>query len=286
MPEPFDTDPLLQLFAELPREAQERLVLIGGQAISFWSSYFLEGLLDDDDMAALTSSDLDIVSETQENVRILARAWGGRPAFADMDDHTPNLAVIELNRPGFIPGATRLTVDVMGDVYGATAHELVNWSEMLELTFDNGESVCLRVVVPEQLLWTRIANLYYRRLGASATERELRRTKVLCRVVREHLENLAQDAFVDNSLRRVALKHASLVYKWIAKRPETRKVFAKHPELMEPYFSSVPRTVFWPDELLELGLPGWQRWLNRRVNTLIQHRENRQCEMRCSPSSA
>lgn len=278
MPDPFDTDPLLRLFAELPRDAQERLVLIGGQAISFWSSYFLEGRLGDTDLAALTSSDLDIVSESRESIRLLARAWGGTPRFAGIDDHTPNIAVIDLERPGWSPNGAHLVVDVMGDVYGATAHELVAWSEMLELSFENGQTVCLRVVVPEMLLWTRFANLYKRPMGPVALERELRRTKVLCQIVSEHLENLAQETVVDPSLRRIALKHASLVYQWIAKKNWTRKVLARHPELIEPYLRSVPQTRFWPNELLERGLPGWQKWLVGRVETLIQHKERRKRE--------
>lgn len=278
MPEPFDTDPLLRLFAELPREAQERLVLIGGQAISFWSSYFMEGRLDARDMAALTSSDLDIVSESTDNITLLARAWGGEPRFAGMDDHTPNIAVIDLERPGWSPDGSHLIVDVMGDVYGATAKQLIAWSEMIELTFESGQTVCLRVVVPEMLLWTRIANLYARPMGPVAVQRELRRTKVLCQIVSEHLEGLAQEMMVDPSLRRIALKHASLVYKWIAKKPGTRKVLATYPELIEPYISSVPRTIFWPNELVEIGLPGWQEWLRRRVRTTIRHKENRERE--------
>ncbi|WP_163576333.1 hypothetical protein [Halomonas faecis] len=282
MPEPFDTDPLLRLFAELPREAQERLVLIGGQAISFWSYYFLEGSLSEVDLAALTSSDLDIVSETQENVRLLARAWGGKPRFAGIDDHTPNIAVIDLERPGWSPDGAHLIVDVMGDVYGATAHQLITWSEMIELSFENGQTVCLRVVVPEMLLWTRIANLHKRPMGPVAVQRELRRTKVLCRIVSEHLENLAQEAMFEPGLRRIALKHASLVYQWIAKQNWARKVLARHPELIDPYLSAVPRTPFWPQALLEHGLPGWQNWLVGRVEALIRHQEHRQREKESS----
>lgn len=278
MPEPFDTDPLLQLFAELPREAQERLVLIGGQAISFWSSYFLEGRLDAHDMAALTSSDLDIVSESEENITILARAWGGEPRFAGIDDHTPNIAVIDLERPGWSPDGSHLIVDVMGDVYGATAKQLIAWSEMIELNFEGGKTVCLRIVVPEMLLWTRIANLNQRPMGPVAVQRELRRTRILCQIVSEHLEGLAQEMIVDPSLRRIALKHASLVYKWIAKQPGTRKVLATYPDLIEPYILSVPRTTFWPDKLLDVGLPGWQKWLYDRVQTTIRHQEHRERE--------
>lgn len=285
MPEVFDTAPLLRLFAELPRDAQERLVLIGGQAISFWSSYFLEGRLSNAELAALTSSDLDIVSETDDNVRLLARAWGGEPRFAGIDDHTPNIAVIDLERPGWSPDGAHLIVDVMGDVYGATAHQLITWSEMIEISFENGQTVCLRVVVPEMLLWTRIANLHMRRMGSAGVSREIQRTKVLCQIVSDHLENLAQEAMIDPSLRRVALKHASFVYQWIAKQNCTRKVLARHPELIDPYLAAVPQTRFWPDKLLQKGLPGWQSWLVRRVNGLIRHqvRRKREKEKASSP---
>ncbi|SDG22221.1 hypothetical protein SAMN05216571_106157 [Onishia taeanensis] len=234
--------------------------------------------MNDDELAALTSSDLDIVSETQENVRLLARAWGGEPRFAGMDDHTPNIAVIDLDRPGWSPDGTHLIVDVMGDVYGATARQLIAWSEMIEISVGQGQTVCLRVVVPEMLLWTRIANLHMRRMGTSGVKRELQRTKVLCQIVSDHLEDLAQESMSDPSVRRISLKHASFVYKWIAKQNCTHKVLATYPELIDPYFSAVPLTDFWPRELLQRGLPGWQNWLRKRVDTLIAHQEYRQLE--------
>ncbi|WP_311945770.1 hypothetical protein [Halomonas piscis] len=237
--------PILSLIAELPPEHQERLVLLGGQAIAFWGAYYYESQLETAEAAALTSSDLDIVAGTKEGVRVLARAWEACPRFPGPDDQTPNMAVIELQRPELRESGGHFTVDVMNSVYGhIDAEHLMAWSELVEWTLDEeGHSVMrFRVVSPPMLLWTRIANLYYRHMGEEAIQRELVRTDMLCRIVREHLENFAQDVVTEPTLRRPALKHAAFVYSDLAKKPETRVVLADYPELIEPLMDAIPDT--------------------------------------------
>lgn len=276
--EPFDQKKLLRLFSELSPEIQESLVLIGGQAISFWASYFLEGELEGADLAALTSSDLDIVSDDRDSITLIARSWGGSVRFSSMDDNTPNIAVIDLDRPGWSPDGSHLIVDVMGDVYGATAQDLLSWSEMLQIDLDDGNSIRLRVVVPEMLLWTRISNIHSRRLVGKGLEREVRRTKILCRIVNEHLLNYSQEMFFDVSLRRSVLRHAKLVYKWIAVQKTTRQVFSNHPDLMQSFFEAIPNSPFLPKQLFEKGVPGWNNWLEMRVGRILRHRALRERE--------
>lgn len=267
----------MRLIAEQPSENQERLVLLGGQAIAFWGAYYYEGQLEAREAAALTSSDLDIVAGTKEGVRVLARAWEASPSFPGPDDQTPNMAVIELERPELGASGGHFTVDVMNSVYGhIDAVHLTAWSELVEWTLDEeGRSVMrFRVVSPPMLLWTRIANLYYRHMGEEATRRELVRTSVLCRIVREHLENFAQEIVTEPALRRPALKHAAFVYRDIAKKPETRVVLADYPELIAPLMDAIPDSPFWPRQLHE-GAARWQRWLNQRTERLRGHRQNR-----------
>ncbi|XGA81306.1 hypothetical protein OR573_06630 [Halomonas sp. CH40] len=277
MTDSLSIKPILRLIAELPLEHQERLVLLGGQAIAFWGAYFFEDRLETPEAAALTSSDLDIAAGSKEGVRVLARAWEASATFPGPDDQTPNMAVIELQRPELREGGGHFTVDVMNSVYGnVDASDLTAWSELVEWTLDEEAHsvVRFRVVSPQMLLWTRIANLQYRYMSESATQRELVRTKVLCEIVREHLDNFAQDILLEPALRRPALKHAAFVYRDIAKRRETRVVLANHPELIEPFMGTIPDSPFWPDKLPDAATR-WQRWLSRRVETLRAHRKNR-----------
>ncbi|MGP5562766.1 hypothetical protein [Vreelandella alkaliphila] len=277
MTDSLSIKPILRLIAELPTEQQERLVLLGGQAIAFWGFHFFEGRLETAEAAALTSSDLDIAAQSKEGVRVLARAWEASATFPKADDQTPNMAVIELERPDLREGGGHFTIDVMSSVYGAVdASDLTAWSELIEWTLDEEaqEVVRFRVVSPQMLLWTRIANLQYRHMGEIARARELVRTKVLCEIVREHLTHFAQDTFTDSTLRRPALKHAAFVYRDIAKKKETRVVLANHPELIEPFMNAIPNSPFWPDKLLG-GASRWQSWLRRRIETLNSHRASR-----------
>lgn len=282
MADTLSIKPVLKLIAELPTEYQERLVLIGGQAIAFWGAYFLENRITQAQAAALTSSDLDIVAGTQQGVRLLAQAWNARPHFPTADDQVPNMAVIELHRPELlhrpeIKKSGHFKVDVMNSVYGGLdAAHMVAASELVEWDLDNDGQQLVRfnVMTPPMLLWTRIANLQYQHKGPLATEREIVRTTVLCQIVHEYLWNFAQEMFTDSSARRPALNHAAFVYRDIAKKRETRQVLANHPELIEPLLSAIPRSAHWP-EGFDLGVSNWQRWLVKRTDVLIRHRENR-----------
>lgn len=68
--------PVLRLIAELPIEQQERLVLLGGQAIAFWGFHFFDGRLGMAETAALTSTDLDIAAQSKEGGKNLGQSLG------------------------------------------------------------------------------------------------------------------------------------------------------------------------------------------------------------------
>lgn len=282
MADTLSIKPVLKLIAELPTEYQERLVLIGGQAIAFWGAYFLENRLTQAQAAALTSSDLDIVAGTQQGVRLLAQAWNAQPYFPKADDQVPNMAVIELHRPNLlnrtgIKGSGHFKVDVMNSVYGGLdAAHMVAASELVEWDLDNDRQHLVRfnVMTPPMLLWTRIANLQYQHKGPGATQREVVRTTALCQIVHEYLLNFAQETFTDKDARRPALNHAAFVYRDIAKKRETRQVLANHPELIEPLLKAIPHSAHWPDGFTK-GVGNWHRWLVKRTDVLIRHRANR-----------
>lgn len=276
MEDSLSIQPILKLIAELPPEYQERLVLIGGQAIAFWGAYFLEGQLDQVHTAALTSSDLDIVAGTVEGVRILADQWKGIPRFPTPDDHVPNMALIELYRPEILADG-HFVVDVMNQVYGGfdaesmrAASRLVEW----DLYQDGKQILRFYVLNPAALLWTRIANLKQRRMGQLAIERELVRTEVLCRIVREDLWNHAIEGFSDREAKRIALNYAKYVYRDISKHKDTRAILAKYPILIHPFLSTIPDSPHWPEHFM-WGVGVWQGKLLRHVDAIIEHKIRR-----------
>ncbi|GHB32980.1 hypothetical protein [Salinicola rhizosphaerae] len=278
-------DVALELISELAPEDQCRLVLIGGQAISFWAHFlFGDGTFTVREDQVLTSSDLDIVTDDEESIKILARSWNGAARFSELGDHTPNRALIQVPHTSLSAGYN-YTVDVMGDVYGATAKELVKSSAEIEWDY-RGTPIRFRVVSPEMLLWTRIANVGYGRMGAAKNRRDIERAKVLCRIVHEdimqHAYEIASACNVDakKEIKRQIYRRAAFVYRDIAKRKITRKVFADFPEIIGSYDQSIPKTDFLSHELYSRAIPGWSGWLHRKVHTIWQHREHRAKEKR------
>ncbi|RUR46218.1 hypothetical protein [Vreelandella populi] len=275
MTDRLEIKPILGLISELPVDLQERLVLIGGQAIAFWGDYFLQGQLTQEQEAALTSSDLDIAAGSIEGVRLLAETWKGTPYFPKPGDIVPNMAVIHLNRPEFLKGSD-FVIDVMNTVYGQLdADQMRISSTQVEWDIDQDGLNIIRfnVLNPATLLWSRIANLEHRRMSRVSTERELIRTKVLCEIVREDLRNHAIEIMSDPSSQRKALDYAKYVYRDISQRKDTRFVLAKHPSLILPFQSTIPVSPHWPDNFMR-GVGVWQGRLLRQVDKIIQRREH------------
>lgn len=276
MTDSLSIKPVLRLIAELPMEYQERLVLIGGQAIAFWGAYFLEDRLTREQAAALTSSDLDIAAGTKEGVRLLADQWRGTPHFPKPTDCVPNMGVIYLNRPDFLDNGD-FVVDVMNTVYGQLdAEKMRKSARLIEWDIDNdGKNVVrFNVLNPATLLWTRIANLKHRRMDEISIERELIRTKVLCEIVREDLWNHAIEIMSDPSSQRMALNYAKYVYRDISRHKDTRSVLAEYPSLILPFQSAIPNSPFWPDNFMR-GVGVWQGKLLRHVDKIILDRVER-----------
>lgn len=272
----LEIKPVLRLISELPVDLQERLVLIGGQAIAFWGDYFLQGQLTQAQEAALTSSDLDIAAGSIEGVRLLAATWKGTPYFPKPGDLVPNMAVIHLNRPEFIKGSD-FVIDVMNTVYGKLdADQMRISSTQIEWDIDRDGRNIIRfnVLNPPTLLWSRIANLKHRRMSKVNTERELIRTKVLCKIVREDLRNHAIEIMSDPSSQRKALDYAKYVYRDISRHKDTRSVLAEHPSLILPFQSTIPDSPFWPENFMR-GVGVWQGRLLRHVDTIINNQEQR-----------
>ncbi|MCK0744126.1 hypothetical protein [Chromohalobacter nigrandesensis] len=270
----------LDLIAELSLEDQNRLVLIGGQAISFWAYYlFGENEISEKESNILTSSDLDIVADNNESIRILARAWNGQSKFPSIGDHTPNRALIQVRRPQMADGES-YTIDVMGDVHGARSSQLVKSSVEIEWS-QRGRTLRFRVVSPEMLLWTRIANVRLGHMGQAKIRRDVERAMFLCRAVKQDLTSHAlemRDTLAPDEkkvIEREVYNRCAFIYRDISKKNITRYVLADFPELCECFYRTIPKLSFLRQELYDYALPGWFCWLDGKVKTIQRHRENR-----------
>ena len=99
-----DVRPLLAKVADLGRE----LVLVGGQAVNFWASYYERRVPELAREAPFTSKDIDFCGD-QRAVRVCAERLGGTAHVATFDDATPNSGTVV-----FVDGAgVKRTLDVV-----------------------------------------------------------------------------------------------------------------------------------------------------------------------------
>jgi hypothetical protein len=138
-----DVRPVLAKVADLERE----LVLVGGQAVNFWASYYEARVPELASEAPFTSKDIDFCGD-QRAVRVCAERLGGTPRVATFDDATPNTGTVV-----FVDGAgvTR-TLDIVSAPYGLDAAEVHATALPVEILDDAGASSGVRFYVMHPVL--------------------------------------------------------------------------------------------------------------------------------------
>jgi hypothetical protein len=76
-----------------PLSADRSIVLVGGQAVAFWTRFLQEHSSEIAALAPLTSKDIDFEGSARA-VRRTADLLGARMRLASMDDHTPNTGIV------------------------------------------------------------------------------------------------------------------------------------------------------------------------------------------------
>jgi hypothetical protein len=84
-----DVRPILAKVADLGHA----LVLVGGQAVNFWASFYQGRVADIAREAPFTSKDIDFCGD-QSAVRACAERLGGTARVATFDDATPNSGTV------------------------------------------------------------------------------------------------------------------------------------------------------------------------------------------------
>jgi hypothetical protein len=149
-----DVRPILAKVADLGRE----LVLVGGQAVNFWASYYEPRVPELAREAPFTSKDIDFCGD-QRAVGICAERLGGTPRTSTFDDATPNSGTVV-----FVDGVgvTR-TLDVVSAPYGLDAAEVRETALPVEILDDAGASsgVGFYVMHPVLCMESRIHNVVH-----------------------------------------------------------------------------------------------------------------------------
>jgi hypothetical protein len=154
--EPLSFDDAFEILR--PALPDDSLILVGGQAVNYWLTYYrgrderLSGL------AGVTSDDVDFLG-TLEAAQALAAKIHGTLRAAKLDDHVPNTATVTFKDAR---GQER-TIDFLASVHGfendAILRETALPVEVLD-AFGKPTGIEVRVLHPVLCLWSRVHNTH------------------------------------------------------------------------------------------------------------------------------
>ncbi len=147
-----DVRPILAKVADLARD----LVLVGGQAVNFWASYYERRVSELARESPFTRKGIDFCGD-QRAVRICAERLGGEARIATFDDATPNSGTVVFVDAG---GVTR-TLDVVSAPFGLDAAEVHDTAVPVEILDDAKAStgVSFFVMHPVLCMESRVHNV-------------------------------------------------------------------------------------------------------------------------------
>jgi hypothetical protein len=143
---PVDLNQLFRALASLSNP--QSVVLVGGQALSFWVDYFHIPVPETGTPYLTQDADFLAMKTDAEELNHLL---GGKLKVATLSDNTPNTAIIE-----FVgPSGNKLIIDFLGIVAGLNPDEVRRLSVPVEI-----EGNRINVLHPMLCLKSRMFNLY------------------------------------------------------------------------------------------------------------------------------
>ncbi len=173
---PFDLNQTLLQIKKINAEADHKIILVGGQAISAWV-YIYNIDLPEIKTPALTQ-DIDFIGNKQD-AELLAVALNGSLALPSMDDHTPNIAVISYTGSG----NKLLQIDFLADLLGIKDKDIQNLA--LEVETDDFSVYLLHPLI---CLQSRLENL--KRLTSKRTTNGITQAQVAIKIVNAFFDRL------------------------------------------------------------------------------------------------
>jgi hypothetical protein len=137
-----------------PLSANRSIVLVGGQAVAFWTRFLQEHSSEIAALAPLTSKDIDFEGSARA-VQRTAGLLGARMRLASMDDQTPNTGlVIFVDADGI-----EREIDFIDQPLGLRARDIRDTAVRLLIHSDDpGHEIPVWVMHPERCMESRIYN--------------------------------------------------------------------------------------------------------------------------------
>lgn len=212
-----DVRPLLAKVADLGRE----LVLVGGQAVNFWASYYERRVPELAREAPFTSKDIDFCGD-QRAVRVCAERLGGTAHVATFDDATPNSGTVV-----FIDGAgVKRTLDVVSAPFGLGASEVGATALSVEILDDAGAptGVSFYVMHPVLCMESRVHNV----VGlpdAYDTEHGRRQLRASILIAREFVRDLLDERVEAEDPARATIKLNERIFRFCTHDRHAKELF-------------------------------------------------------------
>jgi hypothetical protein len=122
-------------------------VLVGGQPVNFWASFYEGRVPALAREAPFTSKDIDFCGD-QRSVRVCAERLGGMPRVATFDDTTPNSGTVIFVDAA---GVTR-TLDIVSAPFGLDSAQVHDTAVPVELPDDAGATTGVRFYLMHPVL--------------------------------------------------------------------------------------------------------------------------------------
>lgn len=178
---------LLLAFRQVGGDTSQFIVIGGSAAVSWYVA-----VLGDEGAEILRTKDVDfqIPPDTPRPViEAFADAVGGRVHWPTIDDHTPEIAVVEI--PDYFGSGESLGIDFLPGVHGLSAQETNKHAEYVAHQGEKGETVGFRVIHPVHVACNIIES--YLKLQRR-DEADVQRRRSILPVIRIHIAKSAMHA--------------------------------------------------------------------------------------------
>lgn len=165
----------LPAFFKALQKSPHPAVLVGGQSLTFWVDFFNIPVPEVD--TPYLTQDIDVLA-TKHDALIVAKELHGTCKIADLDDATPNTAIVIYDTPD----GRKLLVDFMGTLIGLSNEEI----RKTAVELDHPEYGLIRILHPTLVLKSRIVNLH--RLAQKRHANGVEQARLAVPVVRAFLE--------------------------------------------------------------------------------------------------
>ncbi len=249
-----------RLFAQLPQELVDRLVIVGGVALWLWGEQYLLDELTGFQRDNLASDDLDLLGDSR-TVEACASVWGGECRTPTFNDHTVASGLIALLQED----GTTLLVDFLHQVFFIPTKDVHRYADRIIF---GGKPV--KVLSPYLCLLSRIWNLHGLPYNQKLKEREVVRITLAASACRSYLHDRLSQARTPQDIRQCC-KIAKYIAKRILGSRAALDVAVKYGVDID--FAIPAQHPAWPIMARTRTLPHWIEKHNCRVDRLrVQHR--------------